>query len=330
VLLNRNGRRFLQDYGMGPETPLGRPVLKTMELGPRDRVSQAFWHEQRKGNAVSTRWGDAMLLDLRHLGEDKINERLPLVRDMSISYMGVDPVKEPVPVRPVVHYMMGGIDTDLQAATALPGLFAAGECACVSINGANRLGSNSLTELLVFGRRAALSALEFIDGNSKAPASDALAEEARARLGELFRRSGGGETVAGLRKEMLRTMEEHAGIYRSGEGLAAACDKLAELRRRYRNLELTDKTNVYNTDLLQALELGSMLDCAEAVVQSAAARKESRGAHQRLDFPERDDRKFLRHSMAAYNGELAPRIGYRDVVITRSQPGVRDYSGAHA
>jgi fumarate reductase flavoprotein subunit len=330
VLLNRNGRRFLQDYGMGPETPLGRPVLKTMELGPRDRVSQAFWHEQRKGNAVSTRWGDAMLLDLRHLGEDKINERLPLVRDMSISYMGVDPVKDPVPVRPVVHYMMGGIDTDLQAATALPGLFAAGECACVSINGANRLGSNSLTELLVFGRRAALSALEFIDGNSKAPASDALAEEARARLGELFRRSGGGETVAGLRKEMLRTMEEHAGIYRSGEGLAAACDKLAELRRRYRNLELTDKTNVYNTDLLQALELGSMLDCAEAVVQSAAARKESRGAHQRLDFPERDDRKFLRHSMAAYNGELAPRIGYRDVVITRSQPGVRDYSGAHA
>jgi fumarate reductase flavoprotein subunit len=330
VLLNKNGRRFLQDYGMGPETPLGHPVLKTMELGPRDRVSQAFWHEQRKGNAVPTRWGDAMLLDMRHLGEKKIDERLPLVRDMSISYMGVDPVTDPVPVRPVVHYMMGGIDTDINAATSLPGLYAAGECACVSINGANRLGSNSLTELLVFGRRAALSALEYVEKNKNALPSTALAEKAQARIRELFQRTGGGETVAGLRKEMLRTMEEHAGIYRSGEGLAAACAKLAELRRRYRSLELHDKTNVYNTDLLQALELGSMLDCAEAVVRSAAARKESRGAHQRLDFPERDDRNYLRHSLAAYAADGSPRIGYRDVVITRSQPGVRDYSGAHA
>jgi fumarate reductase flavoprotein subunit len=329
VLLNKNGRRFLQDYGMGPETPLGRPVLKTMELGPRDRVSQAFWHEQRKGNAVSTRWGDAMLLDMRHLGEKKIDERLPLVRDMSISYMGVDPVKDPVPVRPVVHYMMGGIHTDIRAATPLEGLFAAGECACVSINGANRLGSNSLTELLVFGRRAALSALEFVEGKTAKPLV-AEGEKAQSRIRELFQRTGGGETVAGLRKEMLHAMEEHAGIYRSSEGLSAACAKLAELRRRYRSLELTDKTNVYNTDLLQALELGSMLDCAEAVVQSAAARKESRGAHQRLDFPERDDRNYLRHSMATYGAEGPPRVGYQDVVITRSQPGVRDYSGAHA
>src|SRR5512134_119940 len=145
VLLNRQGRRFLQDYGMGPETPLGHPGFKTMELGPRDRISQAFWHEQKKGNAVPTRWGDAMLLDMRHLGEKKINERLPLVRDMSISYMSVDPVTDPVPVRPVVHYMMGGIHTDIRTATPLPGLFAAGECACVSINVANRLGSNSFT-----------------------------------------------------------------------------------------------------------------------------------------------------------------------------------------
>jgi fumarate reductase flavoprotein subunit len=332
VLLNKQGRRFLQDYGMGPETPLGHPVLKTMELGPRDRVSQAFWHEQKKGNAVGTRWGDAMLLDMRHLGEKKINERLPLVRDMSISYMGVDPVTDPVPVRPVVHYMMGGIHTDIDAATTLPGLYAAGECACVSINGANRLGSNSLTELLVFGKRAALSALQYLQQGARAPgeaALAALATAAQARLRELMQRTGGKETVAGLRKEMMQTMEEHAGIYRSGEGLAAACAKLAELRARYRHIELHDKTNVYNTDLLQALELGSMLDCAEAVVQSAAARKESRGAHQRLDFVERDDRQFLRHSMAAYDAGGPPRIGYRDVVITRSQPGVRDYSGAH-
>ena len=330
VLLNKNGRRFLQDYGMGPETPLGHPVLKTMELGPRDRVSQAFWHEQRKGNALPTRWGDAMLLDMRHLGEKTINERLPLVRDMSISYMGVDPVTDPVPVRPVVHYMMGGIDTDMEAATPLAGLFAAGECACVSINGANRLGSNSLTELLVFGRRAALSALRYVEKNPARPASATLAEAAQGRMRELMQRTGGAETVAGLRKEMMHAMEEHAGIYRSGEGLAAACGKLGELRRRYRNIELHDRTNVYNTDLLQALELGSMLECAEAVVQSAAARKESRGAHQRLDFAERDDRNFLRHTLATYAADGPPRIGFRDVVITRSQPGVRDYSGAHA
>ena len=332
VLLNKHGRRFLQDYGMGPETPLGKLVLKTMELGPRDRVSQAFWHEQRKGNMVSTQWGDAMLLDLRHLGEKKIDERLPLVRDMSISYMGVDPVKDPVPVRPVVHYMMGGIDTDIKAATTLPGLYAAGECACVSINGANRLGSNSLTELLVFGRRAALSAIEHLQSGARPAGEAALAAKAgaaQARIRELMQRSGGTETVAGLRKEMMKTMEEHAGIYRSGEGLVAACAKLAELRKRYKALELHDKTNVYNTDLLQALELGSMLDCAEAVVQSALARKESRGAHQRLDFAERDDKNFLRHSLARHHPSEPPRIDFRDVVITKSQPGVRDYSGGH-
>jgi fumarate reductase flavoprotein subunit len=332
VLLNKNGRRFLQDYGMGPETPLGHPVLKTMELGPRDRVSQAFWHEQKKGNAVSTQWGDAMLLDMRHLGEKTINERLPLVRDMSISYMGVDPVTDPVPVRPVVHYMMGGIHTDIKAATSLPGLFAAGECACVSINGANRLGSNSLTELLVFGRRAGLSAMEYLQSGPP-PAGDAalatLAAAAQARLRELMQRSGGSETVAGVRKEMMQTMEQHAGIYRSGEGLAEACAKLAGLRGRYRAIVLHDKTNVYNTDLLQALELGSMLDCAEAVTQSALARKESRGAHQRIDFTARDDTNYLRHSLAHHHPTQAPRLDYCDVVITTSQPGVRDYSGDH-
>ena len=180
---------------MGPETPFGHPVLKTMELGPRDRVSQAFWHEQRKGNAVSTQWGDAMLLDMRHLGEKKINERLPLVRDMSISYMGVDPVTDPVPVRPVVHYMMGGIHTDIKAATPLAGLFAAGECACVSINGANRLGSNSLTELLVFGRRAALSLLEYVESQgAHRAATERAAEKAQGRIRELLQRAGGGET----------------------------------------------------------------------------------------------------------------------------------------
>jgi fumarate reductase flavoprotein subunit len=175
-----------------------------------------------------------------------------------------------------------------------------------------------------------LSAIEFVENNQARPVSARLAEHAQGRIRELMQRTGGAETVAGLRREMMRIMEEHAGIYRNGEGLAAACARLGELRRRHRNLELHDRTNVYNTDLLQALELGAMLDCAEAVVQSAAARKESRGAHQRLDFPERDDRNFLRHTLAIYAADGPPRIGYRDVVITRSQPGVRDYSGAHA
>ncbi len=159
--------------------PVGQPVLKTMELGPRDRLSQAFWHEQQKGNTVKTPWGDCVLLDMRHLGEKKINERLPLVRDLCISYLGKDPVKEPIPIRPVVHYMMGGIHTDIQAATRLPGLFAAGECACVSINGANRLGSNSLTELLVFGRRAALSAIAHLQSGLPASKDAALAAKAK-------------------------------------------------------------------------------------------------------------------------------------------------------
>jgi fumarate reductase flavoprotein subunit len=228
--------------------------------------------------------------------------------------------------------MMGGIHTDVRAATPLAGLFAAGECACVSINGANRLGSNSLTELLVFGRKAALGAVEHLESSAGAAndaAIGALADAAQARVRALFQRTGGKETVAGLRKEMMQTMEQHAGIYRSGEGLTHACRTLGDLKRRYGSVELHDKTNVYNTDLLQVLELGSMLDCAEAVTTSALARTESRGAHQRLDFTARDDAKFLRHSLASWRRGEPPGIDYLDVVITKSQPGVRDYSGEH-
>ena len=330
VLVNRHGRRYLQDYGMGPETPVGKPQLKTMELGPRDRLSQAFWHEERKGNTVDTLWGPCVMLDMRHLGEKLIDERLPFVRELSTSYLNTDPVTELVPVRPVVHYMMGGIDTDTRAATPLPGLFAAGECACVSINGANRLGSNSLTELLVFGRRAALSALECVQSTAPSSNETALVERAntaQARIRELFNRPLEKETVAGVRSEMHETMERNAGIYRNGDGLAEGSAKLAELRRRYARVPLHDKTNVYNTDLIQALELESMLDCAEAVMVSAAARRESRGAHQRLDYTIRDDSNFLKHSLARYRGMDRPAIDYSDVVITTSAPGVRDYSG---
>ncbi len=331
VLLNKNGRRYLQDYGMGPETPLGKPQLKTMELGPRDRVSQAYWHELQKGNTVTTPWGECVMLDMRHLGEKYIDERLPLVRELGISYLGVDIAKEAIPIRPVVHYMMGGISTNTKAATQLPGLFAAGECACVSLNGANRLGSNSLVELLVFGKSAAMSAIAHME-NLPAPntaALEARAKESQARVREIFSRTGGTESMSGLRKEMMDTMEKNAGLYREEKGLQEAVTKIAELRQRYQNIMLHDRSNVFNTDLFSVLELGSMLDCAEALVVSALARKESRGAHQRLDYVERDDQTFLRHSMAFYQGLQPPRLDYLDVVITKSPPGVRDYSGDH-
>ncbi len=331
VLLNKHGRRYLQDYGMGPETPLGKPQLKTMELGPRDRVSQAYYHELQKGNTVTTQWGECVLMDMRHLGEKTINERLPLVRELAIAYLGVDIVTDPVPIRPVVHYMMGGISTNTRAATPLPGLFAAGECACVSLNGANRLGSNSLVELLVFGKSAALSAIEHLrdlpDGN--AAALDARADESQARIRALFSRTDGTESMSGLRKEMMDTMEKNVGIYRTEAGLKEAVDKITELRHRYRHVILNDKSNVFNTDLFQVLELGCMLDCASALTVGALARKESRGAHQRLDYTERDDDKYLRHSMVHFQGMEQPRVDYLDVVITKSPPGVRDYSGDH-
>ncbi|MBB4286832.1 fumarate reductase (quinol) flavoprotein subunit [Roseospira goensis] len=331
VLRNKNGDRYLKDYGMGPETPLGEPVLKTMELGPRDRLSQAFWHEQQKGNTVPTKWGDCVYLDMRHLGEQKINERLPFVRDLAKSYVGVDMVSEQVPIRPVVHYMMGGIHTDIHAATPLPGLFAAGECACVSINGANRLGSNSLTELLVFGRRAAESAAAYV--NSDAPpidtaAADRQAAEAEARIHALFDRADGGETLAGIRTAMTDTMETGAGIYRDEALLTDTANTLAALRRRQGGIALKDKSKVFNTELTQVLELACMLEVAETVAVSGLARKESRGSHQRLDYVDRNDSDYLRHSMAYSQGEEAPRIDYLDVVITKSRPGVRDYSGA--
>ncbi len=328
VLVNKDGYRYLQDYELGPPDPW--PRLKAMELGPRDRLSQAFWHEQQKGRTVSTRWGEMVHLDLRHLGEKKINERLPMIRELAKSYIGTDPVHELVPVRPVVHYMMGGIHTDIDAATPIPGLYAAGECACVSINGANRLGSNSLTELLVFGGRAGLNAAIYAREKWR-PVDEGLllkrAEGARQRVTDLFLREDGGESVAGLRKEMNDTMEEGAGIYRTGEEIQETCGKLADLRRRYARVHLEDKSNVFNTQLIYAMEVGSMLEAAHTIAHSALQRKESRGSHQRLDYTERDDQNYLKHSMAYYNGAGDPRIDYLDVTITTSQPAARVYGG---
>jgi len=328
ILVNKDSYRYLQDYGLGPPDPW--PRKKAMELGPRDRLSQAFWHEHNKGRTIESPHGDVVYLDLRQLGEKKIDERLPMVRELAQSYVGVDPVHEPIPVRPVVHYTMGGIDTDIDAATRIGGLFAAGECACVSINGANRLGSNSLTELLVFGARAGRGAAAQARTGGREPEPSAIEERAAAaqdRVRELFRRTGGVERIPGLRKEMNDAMDSGAGIYRTEESLRQSCAKMADIQRRYTNIELEDKSNVYNTDLVQALELGSMIEIARSVVNSALNRKESRGSHQRLDFVERDDQNYLKHTLAHYNAAGDPGIEYCDVVITKSVPGMRVYGG---
>jgi fumarate reductase flavoprotein subunit len=326
-LLNKDGYRYLQDYDLGTATP--EPVLKSMELGPRDRLSQAFWHEQQKGRTIQSKWGDVVHLDMRHLGEKKINERLPLVRDLSRSYVGADPVTDLVPVRPVVHYMMGGIHTDINAATTIDGLYAAGECACVSINGANRLGSNSLGELLVFGSRAGQNAVEHVR-TAKAAAGKSVekqASEAEQRIKTLYTRKGK-ERVSVLRNELTHSMEDGCGIYRSEDTLTSTCEKIVEVRDRYKNVMLEDKSSVFNTDLFQVLELGAMIECAQTVAVSALERKESRGAHQRLDHVKRDDVKYLKHSMAFFNPNGDPRIDYLDVVITKSQPAERVYGDA--
>jgi len=328
ILVNKDGYRYLQDYNLGPPDPW--PRKKAMELGPRDRLSQAFWHEQQKGRTIGTDHGDVVHLDLRHLGEAKIDERLPMVRELAMSYVGVDPVQAPIPVRPVVHYTMGGIDTDINAATRLDGLYAAGECACVSINGANRLGSNSLTELLVFGARAGRFAAEYAAGQAvgAAPGVDALARAAEARVVDLFRRADGDENVVALRREMNEAMEDGAGIYRTEASLRSCTERMLEIRERYANVLLADRSNVFNTDLIEVLELGSMIDVAVAMASSALERKESRGSHQRLDYPDRDDDRYLRHSLAHYSPTGQPRIDYREVTITRSEPAVRVYGGA--
>jgi len=329
ILVNKNGYRYLQDYGMGPETPIGEPVLKTMELGPRDRLSQAFWHEQKKGNTVETPWGDCVLLDMRHLGEKKINDRLPLVRELATYYVGHDPVTDPVPVRPVVHFMMGGIDTNINGETPMPGLYAIGETSCSGLHGANRLGSNSLTELLVAGKRSAERAAEHARQAGRENGSAAVssqAEDVVKGVRELLLQKGD-ESLAAVRREMRNSLEEGAGIYREEASTSATCDKLAELNERYAAIEVHDKSNVFNTDLQQALELRNLLDIAETIAECSLLRRESRGAHQRLDHTERDDEEFLKHSLAFHRDGNRPRVEWLDVTITRSKPGVRDYSG---
>ena len=246
---------------------------------------------------------------------------------MCLKYAGLDPVKEMIPVRPVVHYMMGGVHTDITGATPLAGLYAAGEAACVNLNGANRLGSNSLTECLVFGARAGRAAAAFAE--TLGPSSPSVAAQARdeaQRLSTMLAQSAGGtERIATLRTEMQKTLEESAGIYRTGARLDATAQQLRGLQDRVTHLRLEDRSRTFNTELTSALELAYMLDLAEVIVESAKQRTESRGAHQRTDYPARDDQRFLTHSLAYRTSDGSTRIEYLPVTITRWPPGQRVY-----
>jgi fumarate reductase flavoprotein subunit len=325
-MLNKDGYRYLQDYNLG--TPQPQPVLRSMELGPRDRLSQAFVKELEKGRTIDGPYGPVVHLDLRHLGEKVIDAKLPFVRELCLKYQNIDPVKELIPVRPVIHYMMGGVHTDIHGATPVRGLYAAGEVACVSINGANRLGSNSLPECLVFGARAGRAAAVYA-GLSKDSASAAVEAQGRDEQRRLERELGlhadGHERIADIRTEMQATMESGAGIYRDGDALANAADRLRELRERFATAAVDDHSRSFNTELVALLELSCMLDVSEGILACALRREESRGAHQRTDFPARNDERFLAHSLVHRRPDGSAKVEYLPVTITRWPPGERVY-----
>jgi len=316
-LLNDKGERFMERY-----------APRLMELAPRDMVSRAMYMEIRAGRGIGGK--DWLYLDVRHLGRKVIEEKLPDITDFARVYQGVEPITEPVPVQPTAHYAMGGIPTDVltrvildEKNTVVPGLYAAGEAACVSVHGANRLGTNSLVDLLVFGRRAGRQMARDVKGVDLPILSRTVDEPVRAEL-RAMRDRASGESAARIRRDLADVMMDEVGVYREQATLTSALGKVRALRDRYGNVSVQDKGRVFNTDLLEAREVGYLLDCAETTVVSALARKESRGAHSREDYPERDDTNFLAHTLA-YKGASRPTLKYKPVTITRFQPKPRTY-----
>ena len=307
-LLNSEGDRFMKKY-----------APNAMELASRDVVSRAEQMEIDAGRDVD----GCVLLDLRHLGRDKIMERLPQIRELAISFEGVDPIEKPIPVRPAAHYSMGGVKTDLSGATEVVGLYAAGESACVSVHGANRLGGNSLLDTIVFGRRTGQAVAEFCSKGSLKPFPDeALAEAAHEVVALLS--AVDGEPMYKINEEVGAVMRECCGVFRTQDKLAEGVERVKLLKERYRNITVMDKGDVYNMDLLAALELGHILSLAEVILVSALKREESRGSHSRLDFTGRDDEKWMKHTLA-YSGDDGLRIEYRDVTVTKYAPEERRY-----
>lgn len=318
ILRNKDGERFMEKYA---------PTL--LDLAPRDMVSRCIYQEIREGRGIDGK--DYVYLDMTHLGRDVLDKKLPDITDFVRTYLGIEPAEQPVPIQPTAHYAMGGIPTDIDGRvirdpqnTPVPGLYAAGECACVSVHGANRLGTNSLVDIVVFGRRAGKHMAEFIRTNEhpplpKNPSSYAEDIIQKLLLGE------GSENVAQIRKELQEVMMENASVFRTREMLESAREKITELKERYQKVGLQDKGEVFNLDLIEAIEVGFLLDCAETLVVSALNREESRGAHYREDFPNRNDAEWLKHTLIyrTESGDL--RIDYKPVVITRFTPKERKY-----
>ncbi|MEU3946151.1 succinate dehydrogenase flavoprotein subunit [Streptomyces sp. NPDC029526] len=322
ILRNKDGERFMEKYA---------PVMK--DLASRDVVSRSIYTEIREGRGCGPE-GDHVYLDLTHLPPEQLDAKLPDITEFARTYLGIEPYTDPIPIQPTAHYAMGGIPTNVRGevladnTTVVPGLYAAGEVACVSVHGANRLGTNSLLDINVFGKRAGIAAAEY--------AQDAdfveMPEDPEAFVVgqiERLRSSTGSERVAELRRELQETMDANVMVFRTEQTIKTAVEKIAELRERYKNVAVQDKGKRFNTDLLEAVELGNLLDLAEVMAVSALARKESRGGHYREDFPDRDDVNFMRHTMAyrevGADGTETVRLDYKPVVQTRYQPMERKY-----
>jgi succinate dehydrogenase / fumarate reductase flavoprotein subunit len=318
ILRNKDGERFMERYA---------PTIK--DLAPRDMVARAIWQEIREGRGCGPQ-ADYVHLDLTHLPPEQLDAKLPDITEFVRTYLGIEPYTQPIPIQPTAHYAMGGIPTNVDAEVlrnntdVVPGLYAAGEVACVSVHGANRLGTNSLLDINVFGKRSGLNAALYAQQNDFVD----LPPDAEARVVDMVSRlrgsREGGENIAAIRLALQESMDLNAGVYRTEATLKQAQNDIASLRARYANASIMDKGKRYNTDLLEAVELGFLLELAEVLVVSALARNESRGGHYREDYPTRDDANFMRHTMAYKKGDEI-RLDYKPVVITRYQPMERKY-----
>ena len=308
-LLNSDGDRFMEQY-----------APNMMELASRDVVSRAEQTEINEGRGID----GSVLLDLRHLGEPLIRERLTQILDIARDFANVNLLEEPVPIRPGMHYQMGGVKTDVDGQTPLPGLYAAGEVACVSVHGGNRLGANSLLDTLVFGRRSGEHAAELAKSKAHKEIDDSAADGEKAHIQRLLDNVKSEDMFGQIRLDMGTTMNDHLAVYRNQAGMESALGAIRQLRERYQSVYVPDKGKTWNTNLVFTLELGFMLDCAEAITLSAIERTESRGAHTREDFPERDDENWLRHILVRQT-EDGPALDYQSVVITQWEPQVRSY-----
>ena len=314
-LLNSLGERFMSKY-----------APTKMEIAPRDIVSRSEITEIEEGRGFPRPDGlDYVHLDLRHLGAQKINERLPMIREIAIKFNFIDPIYKPIPIRPAAHYFMGGIHTDINGATPVEGVWAAGEAACASLHGANRLGANSTAECLVWGKITGEQAAKYVAKQKSLPTppKEATVKEEEARVFHKFKNDGK-ENIYTLRKELQKTMDSQVAVFRNSSDLGSALKKIRELKERLPQASVKDLGRIYNTDLLSALEVDNLLDLAEVIITGALTRTESRGAHARRDFPQRDDVNWLRHTLAYYT-PTGPSLGYSPVAITMWQPVERKY-----